>query len=174
MPSWLKHLPLIPGKKSEEGRQQAVNQEDLAANEVPADGNAPDAPSNLPEGDVSEDILLENQAGSCHVRRDPASGSASNKDTTAAAVTADTEEKTNLLSDSKEDSDETKSTESDKDKWIRSGIRAGADREATTEVKGLWQETANTYSMCKDFPSYIRVERSLNRCVLCLCPTLCP
>ncbi|XP_042281984.1 T-lymphocyte activation antigen CD80-like [Thunnus maccoyii] len=96
--------------------QQAVNQDDLAANEVPADGNAPHAPSNSSEGDVSEDILLENQAGSCHVRRDPASGSAFNKDTTAAAFTADREEKTNLLSDSKEDSDETKSTESDKDK----------------------------------------------------------
>lgn len=53
---------------------------------------------------------------SSHVRRDPAAGSASNEDTTAAAVTADKEEKTKLLSDSKEDSDEAKSTESDKDK----------------------------------------------------------
>ncbi|XP_042281974.1 butyrophilin-like protein 9 isoform X2 [Thunnus maccoyii] len=104
-------------KKSEEERQQAVNQEDLAANEVPADGNAPHGPSNSSEGDVSEGrVLLNHQTVSSHfsVKRD--ADDASNEDTTAAAVTADTEEKTKLLSDSKEDSDETKSTESDKDK----------------------------------------------------------
>ncbi|XP_044221742.1 uncharacterized protein LOC122992158 isoform X3 [Thunnus albacares] len=170
-------------KKSEEGRQQAVNQEDLAANEVPADGNAPDAPSNLPEGqdsnqrpqpeendedsadrnapvaspegqesqegpqqavnqedsaaggvpagknapvassnssegDVSEGkVLLTYQTGSSHFSVKQDADDASNEDTTAAAAaTADTEEKTKLLSDSKEDSDETKSTKSVKDK----------------------------------------------------------
>ncbi|XP_044221740.1 protein IWS1 homolog isoform X1 [Thunnus albacares] len=143
------------GQESQEGPQQAVNQEDSAANEVPADGNAPDAPSNLPEGqesqegpqqavnqedsaaggvpagknapvassnssegDVSEGkVLLTYQTGSSHFSVKQDADDASNEDTTAAAAaTADTEEKTKLLSDSKEDSDETKSTKSVKDK----------------------------------------------------------
>ncbi|XP_044221741.1 uncharacterized protein LOC122992158 isoform X2 [Thunnus albacares] len=146
---------LPEGQESQEGPQQAVNQEDSAANEVPADGNAPDAPSNLPEGqesqegpqqavnqedsaaggvpagknapvassnssegDVSEGkVLLTYQTGSSHFSVKQDADDASNEDTTAAAAaTADTEEKTKLLSDSKEDSDETKSTKSVKDK----------------------------------------------------------
>ncbi|XP_067459036.1 CD276 antigen homolog [Thunnus thynnus] len=49
-------------QESQEGPQQAVNQEDSAASGVLAGKNSPDAPSNSSEGDVSEDFLLDNLA----------------------------------------------------------------------------------------------------------------
>ncbi|XP_044221743.1 uncharacterized protein LOC122992158 isoform X4 [Thunnus albacares] len=109
---------LPEGQESQEGPQQAVNQEDSAAGGVPAGKNAPVASSNSSEGDVSEGkVLLTYQTGSSHFSVKQDADDASNEDTTAAAAaTADTEEKTKLLSDSKEDSDETKSTKSVKDK----------------------------------------------------------
>lgn len=110
MSSWLKHFPLIPGQEPNQRPQPAGNPPDAAADDNEAERIAPDASSNSLGDYVENNISLDVQAGACHftVRQD-AANSVSNKDTAAAAAAAideDAEEKTNLLSDNKEDSDD--------------------------------------------------------------------